>query len=317
MSLLALAAAAACGSAGSAPAPAKPGSGSAGSIDKHAAHRFPVTVDAANGRIKIGSRPTAIVSLSPTATEMLYAIGAGSQVKAVDEFSDYPASAPRTKLDGLNPNIEAILAYRPDLVLVAGDPTGLTGRLRSFGLPVVSLPAAKTLGNVYEQIDELGEATGHVAQAEAVVGGMRTQIASIVKSTPRTGSPISYYYELDPTYYSVTSFTFVGSLLKLLGMRSVADTASGANSGYPQLSAEYIIKADPDFVILADTLCCGQNARTVSARPGWSVIEAVEADHIVGLNDDVASRWGPRIVVLLRLVADALRRAEHKTPVSS
>ncbi len=310
--------AAACGTAGTASdstaSSAPPTTSSPGTS---ASDRFPVTIDAANGKIAISARPTAIVSLSPTASEMLYAVGAGRQVKAVDESSDYPPDAPRTKLDGFDPNIEAIVAYRPDLVLVAGDSTGLTARLRPFGIPVLSLPAANTLGDVYRQIAEVGEATGHRAQAVTLAAKMRGEIASIVRSTPKPTPPLTYYYELDPTYYSVTSSTFVGSLLGLLGMRSIADASGGANSGYPQLSAEYIIKADPDFIILADTVCCSQSARSVAARPGWSVLKAVKAGNIVGLNDDIASRWGPRIVTLLGQVAAAVRRAERKAVNSS
>ena len=315
-SLLVLGGAAACGSAGSAGPSTDSSASTTPPPGASTARTFPVTIDAANGKIAIAARPTAIVSLSPTATEMLYAIGAGHQVKAVDESSDYPPSAPRTKLDGFDPNIEAIVAYRPDLVLVAGDSTGLTGRLRPFGIPVLSLPAANTLGDVYRQIAEIGEATGHRAQAASLAASMRAQIAAIVRSTPRRAAPLSYYYELDPTYYSVTSSTFVGSLLALLGMRSIADAAGDANSGYPQLSAEYIIKADPDFIILADTVCCSQSASTVAARPGWSVIKAVKEGNVVGLNDDIASRWGPRIVILLRQVAAAVRRAERATASS-
>jgi iron complex transport system substrate-binding protein len=146
---------------------------------------------------------------------------------------------------------------------------------------------------------------------------MRTQIAAIVRSTPRPAAPLTYYYELDQTYYSVTSTTFVGSLLGLLGMRSIADAARDANGGYPQLSSEFIIKANPDFVILADTICCSQDRATVVARPGWSVMRAVKAGHIIGLNDDIASRWGPRVVDLLRVVANAVRRAEQNGTVSS
>ena len=101
---------------------------------------------------------------------MLYAIGAGSQVKAVDEFSDYPKTAPRTALDGFQPNVEAIVAYRPDLVVVPGDSTGLTARLKAFGIPVLSLPPAATLADAYGEYDKLGQATGHVQAAWTEAG---------------------------------------------------------------------------------------------------------------------------------------------------
>ncbi len=271
---------------------------------------YPVKIAAANGNITVAARPTAIVSLSPTATEMLYAIGAGKQIKAVDSYSDFPKDAPRTKLDELDPNVEAIVAYKPDLVVVAGDTTGLTAELAKFGIPVLSDPAATTLTEAYQQFDELGVATDHVAQSEAEVSKIKAQIAQIVAGTPKAATPITYYFELEQDYYSVTSSTFVGQLLGLLGMKSIADAATGAASsgGYPQLSAEFIIKSNPDYIFLADTVCCGQNPKKVAERPGWSVLSAVKDGHVVGLNDDIASRWGPRIVDLLRTVADALKR---------
>jgi iron complex transport system substrate-binding protein len=278
-------AAAACGSYGAATAPSGPSAPS-------------------------GPRPTAIVSLSPTATEMLYAIGAGGQVKAVDDDSDYPPQAPRTKLSGFDPNLEAIVAYKPDLVVISGNPGGLAGRLAGFSIPVLDLPAPSGLAGVYAEFDRLGRATGHLGQAEREVAALRRQIAAIVASVPRHDPPLSYYYELDQTYYSITSSTFVGSLLGLLGLRSIADGASGAaaSGGYPQLSAEYIVRADPDYIILADTVCCRQDAATVAARPGWSGLAAVRGGRVIALNDDIASRWGPRIVDLLRAVAAGITR---------
>ena len=275
---------------------------------------YPVQITAANGKITITSRPTAIVSLSPTATEMLYAIGAGSQVKAVDSYSDYPKNAPHTKLNGEEPNVEAIVAYKPDLVVVAGDTTGLTAQLAKFGIPVLSDPAATDLSQEYQQFDELGQATGHLAQAQSEVTKIKGQIKQIVANAPKHSTPITYYFELDQTYYSETSSTFIGQVLGLLGMKSIADAAKGAASsgGYPQLSAEFIIRANPDYIFLADTICCGQNAHKVAKRPGWAVLSAVKDDRVVGLNDDIASRWGPRIVNLLRTVADAVKR--HGAP---
>jgi len=269
---------------------------------------FPAAISTANGVVHIKSRPTAIISLSPTATEMLYAIGAGSQVKAVDSDSDYPPRAPTTKLSGLDPNLEAIVAYKPDLVVVSNftdNFDSLAKHLASFSIPVLYLPAPAGLSGVYSQFDQLGEATGHLAQAEHEDAALRSQISKIVASVPRRAQPLSYYYELDQTYYSVTSSTFIGTLLALLGMKSIADTASGAASsgGYPQLSSEYIVKANPDYVILADTVCCHQNAATAAARPGWSGLTGVKAGHVILLNDDIASRWGPRIVDLLHTVA--------------
>jgi iron complex transport system substrate-binding protein len=295
--------AAACGSSGS-----SPGSAPAGAAATTGSGAFPATITTANGVVHVRSRPTAIISLSPTATEMLYAIGAGSQVKAVDSDSDYPPRAPMTKLDALDPNLEAIVAYKPDLVVISNlsnNFDSLAKHLASFSIPVLYLPAPAGLSGVYSEFDQLGRATGHLGQADRENATLRSQISKIVSSVPRRAQPVSYYYELDQTYYSVTSSTFVGSLLTLLGMKSIADSASGAASsgGYPQLSSEFIAKASPDYIILADTVCCHQDAATVAARPGWSGLTAVKEGHVIPLNDDIASRWGPRIVDLLRTVA--------------
>ena len=117
-----------------------------------------------------------------------------------------------------------------------------------------------------------------LAQAGQEAARIRGQLRQIVAAAPHHAKPITYYYELDQTYYSVTSDTFVGQLLGLLGMKSIADQAKGAASsgGYPQLSAEYILKANPDYIILADTICCHQDAATVAKRPGWSALAAVK-----------------------------------------
>jgi iron complex transport system substrate-binding protein len=303
-SLLALSVVA-CGSSttASSPSPAPTGTAASG---------FPVTVTTSGGPVRIAQRPAAIISLSATATEMLYAIGAGDQVKAVDEFSNYPKQAPRTKLSGLEPNVESLLADKPDLVLVDADRNGLRKRLESLSVPVLVLPAAAQLGDVYSEFGELGTATGHVSQAKQESDQIRAQITRIAAGAAKTAKPASYYYELEPDYFSVTSTTFVGRVLGLLGLRSIADKAAGAVAagGYPQLSAEYIIKANPDMIFLADTICCKATAPSVAKRPGWSTITAVAKQQIVPLNDDIASRWGPRIVVLLQTVADAVA-AQH------
>ncbi len=273
-----------------------------------AAAGFPVTVTTAGGKVHLASRPDAIVSLSPTATEMLYAIGAGGQVKAVDSYSDYPATAPITKLSAYQPNAEAIAAYKPDLVIISDDINGIAAKLTALSVPVLELPAAANVSGVYGELTQLGAATGHAAQAKAEDQKLKAEIGQIVASEPKHSAPLTYYYELgtDP-YYSVTDSTFIGSLLSLLGMKSIADTAKGAAAadGYPSLSAEFILKANPEYIILSDSGSTGggQDAATVSSRPGWSVLAAVKDKHIIVLNADIASRWGPRIVQLLETVA--------------
>ena len=268
---------------------------------------FPVTVHAANGDVVIKTRPTHIVSLSPTATEDLFAVGAGQQVTAVDNDSDYPKSAPRTDLSGFTPNVEAIASYDPDLVVVSGD-SGLISQLQKLGMTVLLEPAAANMAQAYDEIRQLGAATGHAQQASKAVTGMERSLTRIVRSVPRSNRHLTVYDELDQTYYSATSATFIGKVFKLFGFRNIADAADSAHTGYPQLSAEYILSANPAIVVLADTVCCGQNAATVAARPGWSNLSAVKHHRVVAVDDDIASRWGPRIVDFARAIAAVARK---------
>ncbi|WP_238013445.1 ABC transporter substrate-binding protein [Dactylosporangium sp. AC04546] len=267
---------------------------------------YPVTV----GNVTLEQRPTKIVSLSPSTTEMLFAVGAGAQVTAVDDNSDYPAEAPTSQLSGFQPNAEAIVAKNPDLVVLTTDANKIVDQLAKFKIPVYLAPAAVTLDDTYRQIDELGRLTGHGTEATDLVGRMRSDIDKLIKDLPSRSSRPTYYYELDPTLYTVTSTTFVGSLFTMAGLQNVADPADpgGAKGGYPQLSVEVLVQADPDLVFLADTKCCKQSAETVAARPGWSGITAVKTGRIVTLDDNVASRWGPRVVDLLRAIVEAVAK---------
>ncbi|HEX2294925.1 MAG TPA: ABC transporter substrate-binding protein [Actinomycetota bacterium] len=269
---------------------------------------FPVTIDAAAGSVVIERRPERIVSLSPTATEMLFAIGAGDQVVAVDDQSDYPPEAPTTELSGFEPNVEAIASYEPDLV-VASD-GGALRSLRDLGIPLLVEPAAADLDDAYAQFLQLGDATGHAAEAEAEVERIRDRIDEIVAGIPESDSPPAYYHELDETYFTVTSDTFIGQVYALAGLRNIADEADKAGTGYPQLSAEYVIDADPDYIFLADSECCGQTPERVARRPGWDRIAAVQRQAVFDVGDDVSSRWGPRVVDFLEIVVEARQSVE-------
>jgi len=272
-----------------------------------AAATFPVTIEIAGRQVEIAERPDTIISLSPTATEMLFAIGAGDQVEAVDKSSNFPADAPVSDLDGIAPNTEAMLGYQPDLVILNFDPSDVTTAMDAAGVPTITLPTSLTLDDSYAQIKALGDATGHPGEADALVAQMRSDIEALAATVPDRTEPLSYYHELDSTLFTVTSNTFVGEIYALAGLANIADPADadGAAGGYPQLSAEFLIDADPDLIFLADTKCCAQSAAAVAERPGWSALAAVEAGNVIELDDDVASRWGPRVVEFLETIIDA------------
>jgi iron complex transport system substrate-binding protein len=302
---------AACGQTGttSGPAPTAPdrtATAQTGTATADAA--FPVTVEAANGRITIEKKPERIVSLSASHTETLFAIGAGPQVVAADEQSNHPPEAPRTKLSGFKPNVEAIVAYKPDLVVVSDDIDQVVSGLAKLNVPVLLEPAATTFDEAYDEILDFGAATGNREKAEQVVADMKAELNQLAASAPK-GRGLTYYHELDQTPYAVTSKTFIGQVYGLFGLENIADEAPGAAGGYPKLSAEFVAQADPDLIFLADVKCCGQNRDALAKRPGWKDLSAVRNDRVIELDDDIASRWGPRVVDLARTIGDAVAKA--------
>lgn len=296
--------AAACGSDDSESASAEPATPDAPTTEP--ASSEPVTTDAPTTEAS-PDVPERVVSLSPTHTEIMFAIGAGDRLVAVDEFSNYPEEALDlpNELSGFEPNVEAIAAFEPDLVLIGGDFTGLGDQLAELDIESWDGPAAATIADTYTQIEQLGAATGNIAEAAELVSSMQARIDEIVAQSRDSGAGLSFYHELDPTFFSADSSTFIGQIYSLVGLENVADGDDTESFGFPQLNAEFIVAANPDLIFLADTKCCEQNAGTVAARPGWDAVAAVENGNVIEMDDDIASRWGPRIVDYLEQVADA------------
>ena len=266
---------------------------------------FPVTVtsgqDPETTELVLPAQPMSIVSISPSATEMLFAIGAGDQVIAVDAFSYFPAEAPVTDLSGFEPNVEAILGYEPDLVVASGDPGDLVSALDAAGVPTLLLPSALDIDETYDQIQRLGAATGHPEEAGTLTEQMTADIAAAVASVP-AGEPLTYYHELDPSFFSASSETFIGQVYGLFGLQNIADATGEA---YPQLSQEFIVTADPD-VIFVTSGDFSDSPDTIAARPGWDAITAVADGDVVVVDADTSSRWGPRVVDFVEAVAAEL-----------
>jgi iron complex transport system substrate-binding protein len=281
-------------------------------VNETATASFPVTIENNGVSVVIPEQPDAIISLSPTATEILFAIDAGDQVIAVDDQSNFPEDAPVSDLSGFTPNLESIVALSPDLVVVSFDVDGIVAALTSAGIPVLVQYAAATLDDTYLQITELGAATGQIAKAEELSTQMQSEIDAAIARVPAEAADLTYFHELDNTLYTVTSATFIGSIYTLAGLTNIADTAAGADSGYPQLSPEFIVDADPAIVFLADTKCCGQTAETLKQRPGFEGLSAVVNNNVVELDDDVASRWGPRTVDFVKAIVDGVLTVTSK-----
>ena len=263
---------------------------------------FPATV----AGVEIPERPTAIVSLSPTATEMLFAVGAGDQVIAVDEFSNYPPEAPVTELSGFRPNLEAIAGYGPDLVVMSGNPEEIASGLEALGIPVLIHEAALSLDDAYRQMRQIGSATGNSGAAEVLVEAIQEEIAGLVERYADPDLGLTFYHEISDTFFSATSSTFIGTVYGLFGLENIADAADPDGYGYPQLSAEYILESDPDIIFYGCAVWCGTSAESIIERPGWSELQAVRNGHMFEVDDDISSRWGPRLIEFVRLIGQTL-----------
>jgi iron complex transport system substrate-binding protein len=265
---------------------------------------WPLTIAAPNGTVTIKALPQRIVSLDPTATEDLYAVGAGSQVVAVDQYSDFPPGAPVTTLSGLHPNIGEIVKDNPSLVISQNDPA-LVRALGKLGIPLLVEPEVSNLRDAYGEIEQIGLATGHGYQAGETVTNMRQEITDIVAQAGTKYRGLTYYWETSSSpYRSATSATLIGHIMDMFGLRNIAD---GAGSVQPVLSGHYIVAHRPQVIFLADTVAAsGQTPAMVAARGGWADIPAVRNHDIYALNADIASRWGPRLPQLVAEIASAL-----------
>lgn len=272
--------------------------------------KFPITVKSGGFTTTLVIQPKRIISLSPTATEILFAIGAGKQVLAVDDLSNYPSTAPISKLSAFTPNVEAIAAKKPDLVILSADSTNsksVKAALELLKIPVLVEKAPNQLSNAYSEIIVIGKATNKLSEAAAVVATMKTKIKAIVAKFAKK-SPITFFHELDNTLYSATSQTFIGHVYSDFNLQNIADKAQGADaSGYPQLSQEYLVTANPQIIFLADAQY-GESTTTVAARAGWSEISAVKNNHVIALPADIPSRWGPRLVDFYQIIANAIAK---------
>lgn len=259
--------------------------------------------DSTGNEVTLDAPAEAIVSLSPTATESLFAIGAGDQVVAVDEFSYYPEDAPVTDLSGFTPNAEAVAAHEPDLVVIQNDANDLVAQLDALDIAVVQQAPATSFEDVYAQIEALGVLTGQDDGATVLVEQMTGDIDTAVTDVSTDTTGMTYFHEISTDYYTTSSSGFIGQVYGLFDLVNIADEAADeAGTDFPQMSEEAILAADPTLVYTTS----GATADDVAARPGWDGVTAVVDGNVVVLDADVASRWGPRVVDFVEAVADSL-----------
>jgi iron complex transport system substrate-binding protein len=268
---------------------------------------YPVEIDRSDGKhLTINEAPERVVSLSPGATEIFFAIGAEGSLVAVDNQADYPDAARNfaTRVDAFEPNVEAIAALEPDLVLVATDIGGLVGALDALGIPVLFIDINTdilTVESVLGQVNLYGRVTGKTEAANALVLSLMERVQAVKQRADEHAPGPSVYHELDASFFSAAESSFIGDLYRILNADNIA--GDGGGSPYPQLSQESIIAADPDIIVLADEEF-GVTVESVRQRPGWGVMAAVRENRIYGIDPDIISRPGPRIVDALEQLAD-------------
>jgi len=269
---------------------------------------FPVTITDSLGReVTIPAEPRRIVSLSPRDTEILFALGLGPRIVAVDDFSDYPPEVedkPKVGSAVTGLDVEAIASYRPDLII--SPPTRLVpSALEPLGVPVLVLDDPPDIEGVYDLIRTEGRATGRLQEAEELVARMKAGFEEIRRQVAGVEKRPKVFYEVDGTDpvrpWTAGPGSFIDALITLAGGENVA---AGGPSAYFQMSTEEIVRQAPEVIILGDHEFV--SPEDVKARPGWGGIPAVQKGAIYPIDADLVSRAGPRLVDGARAIAAIL-----------
>lgn len=271
---------------------------------------FLTLVDDAGREITLASVPQRIVSLAPSNTEILYAVGAGEQVVGRDEFSDHPQEASEVESVGGSMgqySTEAILALEPDLVLAAEINTPeLIHQLEELGLVVYFLRNPTTIEEMYTNLEVVAKLTGHESQTAELVGSLQARVAAVDGKITTLSARPAVFYEIDATDASKPYTYGPGTFGDLL-----IERAGGTNIGamltdpYPQISLEQVVLSNPSFIILGDSMW-GVTPESVKTRPGWESLDAVQNDRVHPFDDNLVSRPGPRLVDGLEQLARLL-----------
>lgn len=255
--------------------------------------------DGLGREVKLDGPAQHIISLAPSNTEILFAIGAGDQMVGRDAYSDYPAEVSAVTDIGdtySDLDTELIVSLKPDLILAAEINTQEQVKaLEDLGLTVYYLRNPTTLEGMYQNLEIVAQLTGHEADATALIDSLKARVAVIDNALAPISARPSVFYEIDGTDpakpYTAGKGTFITLLIERAGGTNIAADIDG----YPQLSLEQVVAADPSFIILGDS-AFGVTAELVSTRPGWENLSAVKSKQILPFDDNLLSRPGPRMV---------------------
>jgi iron complex transport system substrate-binding protein len=267
-----------------------------------------VTSDGLGREVTLATPAQRVVSLAPSITEILFAVGAGDQVIGRDEFSDYPAEA--AAIDSVGGSmgeysVEVIVALEPDLVLAAEINTPeLVNQLEDLGLTVFYVNNPTTIEEMYGSLENVAALTGH--DVTELIESLKARVAAVDEKIAPLSSRPSVFYEIDASDpskpYTYGPGTFGTLLIERAGGYNIGSEATDL---YPQLSLEQIVVANPSIIMLGDSMW-GVTAESVLARPGWETIEAVKSNQIFPIDDNLISRPGPRLVDGLEALAKIL-----------
>jgi len=251
-----------------------------------------------------------IISMAPSVTEILFAVGAGGQVVGRDQFSDYPAETANVTDIGATYealNTELIVSLKPDLILAAeiNSPEQVQA-LENLGLTVYYLKNPVTIEEMYGDMEFLAQLTGHEAEAAAAIDALKVRVAAVDEKILPLSSRFSVFYEVDGTDPAKPFTAGKGTFITLLIERAGGFNIASDIEGYPQLSLEQVVAADPNFIILGDAKW-GTTPESIAQRAGWANLSAVTSGQVIPFNDDLVSRPGPRLVEGLEELAKLLR----------
>lgn len=266
--------------------------------------------DGLGREISLNGPAQKVISLAPSNTEILFAIGAGSQVVGRDQLSDYPAEAANATDIGSSfeaLNTELIVSLKPDLVLAAEINTPeQVKQLEDLGLTVYYLKNPLTLEEMYGNLEIVAQMTGHETETATLIESLKARVAAVDEKIATISSRPNVFYELDATDpakpYTAGKGTFITQLIERAGGQNIAADIDG----YPQLSLEQVVAADPAFIILGDA-AYGVTPESITSRPGWENLSAVKNNQVFPFDDNLVSRPGPRLVDALEELAKLLR----------
>lgn len=267
---------------------------------------FPATITDFQGRaVALAAQPKRIVSIGPSNTEFLYALGAGDRVVGRDDFSDTPAAAQQVeKVGGVKVNIEKVVSLRPDLVISVKFSDGTIERIAGAGIPVLVVDP-QGLEDVTRTAVLLGHAVG--ADGDGLARTIQQQVDALKQKVAAAATHPRVFHEVDATEpskpFTVGPGSYINDLIVLVGGTNVA---AGTGSAYPQISLEEVVRADPEVIVLGDA-DYGTTPEQVASRPGWSVLSAVKNNRVFAISDSLVSRPGPRVA----LAAEAYARLLH------